>query len=81
MQAWFMFSRHTFRRIDGGREAMKATIKRSFDEDRHGSIFVKDSHDATLEKLTLHGPVEPKQIERWLDDFIEERAFCKIMNA
>ena len=81
MQAWFMFSRHTFRRIEGDRDKMAATIKRSFDEDSHGSIFVRDDCDGTIEKLTLHGPVTPKQVNRWLDDFLEEQSFWKSMGA
>lgn len=61
---WFMRDNHTFTKIYGKDEVdLVAAASARFAENRHGSLFVRDEYDATMNGLCLHGPATNDAIQ------------------
>ena len=80
---WFMFDNHLFRSIDPMKD-MFPQIRKCFDEDGCGSIFVRDEKDKSLRKLDMHADwkkhgnkfiVTDDEIREWIKLFEKETLY------
>ena len=85
MKIWFMFSNHTFARLEPSSSKALITVARNlFKRDTYGSLFVRDEFDTTIRYLDLDGHGDKKgvsvvDLEAWADKVMAEVSFRKIM--